>query len=182
MTSHDDNIRQQNINLAIRQLMGWPPYKPSNDCIAFACGVPLDPLLALKVAQMAEEMRKDWVYAQYLKPTAPMPAKMGIVYRGLASVDVLDDCHLWAADADAPLKVVSPRTDEHFAIDCRGSLQRIAGRPKNLAKGRALALRRVRKLAAGYDHVALPDSVFMSAAEPWVEPARQPRDTLVRFQ
>ena len=182
MTSHDDNIRQQNINLAIRQLMGWPPYKPSNDCIAFGCGAPLDPLLALKVVQMAEEMRKDWVYAQYLKPAARMPARIGIVYRRLADVEVIDDCLLWVADAEAPLIVVSPRTDEHFAVDARGSLQRVAGRPKGLAKGRALAMRRVRTLAAGYDHVALPDSVFMSAADPWVEPARQPRDTLIRFQ
>ena len=79
---------------AIRQLMGWPPYQPSNDCIAFGCGAPLDPLLALKVAQMAEEMRKDWVYAQYLKSAAWMPARIGIVYRRLADVEVIDNCHL----------------------------------------------------------------------------------------
>ena len=76
--------------------------------------------------------------------------------------------------------LVSTTTDEHFAIDARGSLIRVSGRPKAIRKGRALAMSRIKAVVATRSSDLLPDNQSVAPGGAVTRP--QPsNETIVRF-
>ena len=141
-------ISHQKFMLAVRRELGWPSFRPAYDCIAFCSGRRMDFKVGTEMARIAQALRKDAVYTGWENMAATTPLGFTIVYRDLLAVDVVDRVLPYAADNDAPIVFVSTRADEHFAVDQRGSLARIPGKPKAIGTGRKLAMKRIRATAA----------------------------------
>lgn len=76
--------------------------------------------------------------------------------------------------------LVSTRSDEHFAIDRRGSLIRIAGKPKAIGSGRVLATKRIKATAALMGDEMLASNRIVPSGATSIEP-ESPTETVVRF-
>lgn len=143
----DMMLRHQKTMLALRQQMGWPAFKPANDCIAFTSGKTSDFEVGMELGRIAQMLGKDVIYSGWASVGATTPAGFTIAWRGLLTVDIIDRVLPYAANDQAPVVLVSTRRDEHFAIDQRGSLARMSGRPKSLGAGRRLAMKRIKAAA-----------------------------------
>ena len=173
-------VRHQNFMLALRQLMGWPTFKPINDAIAFTSGQTMSIPVGAELGRIAQVLNKDLVYSGWSNTTTKEPDGFTVAFRNLVTVDIIDRLVPFAADDRATVILVSTTTDEHFAIDTRGSLIRMAGRPKTIRKGRALAMSRIKALAATRSGDLLPDNQFVApgAAVTCPQPSNE---TIVRF-
>ena len=140
-------LRHQKTMLALRELMGWPVFKPANDCIAFTSGKPTDFQVGMELGRISQMINKDVIYSEWASPTTTAPVGFCIAFRELLSVDIIDRVLPYAADGTSPIVLVSTRADEHFAIDGRGSLTRVNGKPKSLGAGRRLAMKRIKAAA-----------------------------------
>ncbi len=180
MQQNTAGLRHQNFMLAVRREMGWPAFKPANDAIAFCSGRRMDIEVRTEVARIATAMRKDAVYTGWVNIRATMPLGFTIVYRERLTVDIIDRVVPYAANDDAPIVFVSTRADEHFAVDTRGSLVRISGKPGNIGTGRKLAMKRIRTAAATMGDELLADNRFVPFGSDWIEP-ETPAETVVRF-
>ena len=174
-------LHHQNTMLAVRTEMGWPPFRPANDAIGFTSGRVLDAEVCTELARLAQVMRKDLIYSQWRDLKAADPAAFTIVYRQLHAVDIVDQVIPWAANDTAPLVFLSKRAEETYAIDARGSLTRIFGRPAKIASGRKLAMKRIKTAAAAKGDELLANNTFLKPGETWVEPVANV-DTIVRFR
>lgn len=173
-------LGHQNFMLALRREMGWPSFKPANDCIAFCSGRQMDVAVGSEMARIAQMMRKDAIYTGWDSMKATTPLGFTIVYRELLTVDVVDRVVPFAANDDAAVVFVSTRADEMFAVDRRGALVRISGKPKNIGIGRKLAMKRIRATAATMSNELLANNRFVPTGGAWVEP-ETPVETIVRF-
>lgn len=173
-------IHHQNTMLAVRTEMGWPAYRPANDAIGFTSGRVLDADVGAELARLAQAMRKDLIYSQWRDVRSKDPAAFTIVYRQLHAVDIVDRVIPWAANDTAPVVFLSTRTDETYAIDARGSLTRIFGRPAKIAAGRKLAMKRIKAAATTKGDELLANNTFLKPGQPWVEPVAS-AGTIVRF-
>lgn len=173
-------LRHQNLMLAVRREMGWPAFKPANDCLAFCSGRVVDFETGSEMARFAQMLGKDLVYAGWKSSVAPAPAGFTIVYRELLAVDIVDRVVPYAANDDAAVVFVDVRNDETFAIDRRGSLIRLPGKPTNIAKGRALALKRIKATAATLGDTLLDGNRAVRWGAETIEP-QAPAETIVRF-
>lgn len=173
-------LRQQNFMLAVRREAGWPAFKPANDAIAFCTGRKMDFEVGAEMARIAQTLRKDAVYTGWANINATKPLGFTIVYRQMLTVDIVDHVVPFAANDDVPIIFVSTRADEHFVIDARGSLARVAGKPKNIGTGRTLAMKRIRETAAALGNELLADNQYVPFGSDWVEPETL-IDTIVRF-
>lgn len=174
-------LHHQNTMLAVRTEMGWPPYRPANDAVGFTSGRMLDAEVGAELARLAQAMRKDLVYSQWADIRSKGPAAFTIVYRQLHAVDIVDRVIPWAASDVAPLVFLSTRAEETYAIDARGSLTRIYGKPAKIAAGRKLAMKRLKAAAAAKGDELLANNTFLKPGQPWVEPVAN-GDTIVRFR
>ena len=143
---------------ALRILLGWPPYAPANDCIAFSSGRSMDLEQGLEIGRIAHSIGKDVIHSSWANPIAREPAGFTIAYRMIDNVDIVQRVVPFAIDDTSRLILVSTTSDEHFAIDSRGSLARASDRPKRMGKGRALAMKRLKALAATLDERLLDDN------------------------
>lgn len=159
-------LNHQNTAWALRQLMGWPMHKPANDRILFSTGLMIGEREILHLAQMSQHQRKDVIYAHYGSLRASRPAGYAVAFREMERVDVIGGCVPYAADASAPVVLVSTLTDETFYINARGSLERRPGKPKHMGKGRRCADRRIRAAAATMGDQVHPNT-FLA---PWGRP------------
>lgn len=141
-------VRQQNFMHALRSQMGLPLHQLVNDVVAFTFGQPMDMQVGLEMARIAQMIQKDAVYVSFANDAARRPSGYSVIYRELHMVDVIDNCVPYAASDGAPVVLVSTRADEQFAIDSRGSLIRLQGKPSNIAAGRKLAMQRILAAAA----------------------------------
>ena len=157
-------LRRQNFMLAVRQELGWPSFKPTNDAIAFCSGYPVDFEVGTELARMAQILGKDVVYSGWSLNSATEP-RLAIAYREMLAIDVVDDVVPFAASNSEPIVLVGTRGRETFAIDRRGSLARAAGVPKNIAKGRQLALKRIYAAAAKMSDVWHDNQIFEPGAD-----------------
>ena len=180
MHQNNAGLRHQNFMLAVRLELGWPAFKPANDAIAFCSGRRMDFEVGSELARIAQTMRKDAIYAGWPDIKAATPASFSIVYREMLAVDIIDRVIPFAANDDTAVIFVSTRADEHFAIDRRGSLVRIPGKPKAIGKGRALAMKRIRATAAIMGDEMLDGNRFVPFGSEWIEP-ETPLETVVRF-
>lgn len=173
-------VYHQNFMIALRQQMGWPSFKPANDCVGWTSGMPMDAAVGMEVARVAQLLGKDIVYSGWKTTTARSTTGLSIAYRELLTIDVVDQLVPWAANDEAPLLLVNVRGDELFGIDRRGSLFRQPGKPKNLTNGRKLAIRRIKAAAAAMDQALNPNNRHV----PWGDPSIEPEaavETIVRF-
>ena len=180
MQQNTIGIRHQNFMLAVRRELGWPGFKPCNDAIAFCSGRKMDIEVGSEMARLAQTLRKDAVYTGWASLTASTPLGFTIVYREMLAVDIIDHVVPFAANDDASIVFVSTRADEHFAIDHRGTLVRVPGKPKNIGTGRKLAMKRIRATAATMGDELLADNRFVPFGSDWIEP-KTPVETIVRF-
>ena len=173
-------LHHQNTMLALRREMGWPPFKPMNDCIGFCSGRPMDFETGSEIARIAHKLGKDVIYAGWASTKATQPTGFTVAYRMMFSVDIVDRLVPFAANDDAPIVLVSTRVDECFAIDMRGSLVRLAGKPKNIGTGRKLATKRINATTATLGDELLQNNRFVPTGAEWIEP-ETPIETIVRF-
>ena len=174
------SLRRQNFMLAIRREMGWPAFKPANDCLAFCWGRVMDLETGSEMARIAQMLGKDAVYTGWKNAVAPAPAEFTIVYRDLLAVDVVDRVVPYAANDRAPIAFVAVRNDETFVVDRRGSLVRLPGKPNDIGKGRARAMQRIKATAATLDDTLLDGNRYVPWGAETVAP-EAPAETIVRF-
>ncbi|KZE11219.1 MULTISPECIES: hypothetical protein [Sphingomonas] len=180
MQQSNIGLHHQNFMLAVRREMGWPGFKPANDAIAFCSGRRMDLEVGSEMARIAQTLRKDAVYTSWANMAATAPLGFTIVYREMLTVDIVDRVVPYAANDDGPILFVSTRADEHFAVDRRGSLVRVPGKPKAIGTGRKLAMQRIRATAATMGDELLANNRFVPFGSDWSEP-ETPVETIVRF-
>lgn len=171
----------QNTMLAVRREMGWPGFKPANDCIGFCSGRPMDFEVGMEIARVAQMMGKDVIYSGWASTEATEPTGFTVAYREMLNIDIVDNLVPYAANDDAPLLLVSTLADEFFVIDGRGSLVRMPGKTKDIHKGRKLAVKRIKARAAAMDNSLLANNRFVPTGQDWIEPDRAQIETVVRF-
>lgn len=177
----ETTLHHQNFMLAVRQEMGWPAFKPANDCIAWCSGRPTDVDTAMELARLAQRMGKDLVYTGWMNARAAEPTGFSIAYRGMFAIDIVDQLQPFAANDDAPILLVSTRDEATFAIDTRGSLVRVPGLPRSLGKGRKLAMKRIKAAAASKGDTLLSNNRLVPWGDDWVAPD-EPVETVVTFR
>ncbi len=160
--------------------MGWPLFRPANDVIGFSAGRLMDIEIGMEIGRIAQLMRKDLVYSGWASTDATEPTGFTIAYRELLAVDIVDRLVPFAANDDAPIVFVSTRADEYFAVNSRGTLVRVPGKPKGIGKGRKLAMRRIKVAAAAMGDSLLENNRFVPTGAAWIEP-EVPVETIVRF-
>ena len=173
-------LRHQNFMLAVRREMGWPLFKPANDCIGFSSGQVMDFAVGNEIARIAQLLHKDVIYTGWACVKASEPTGFTIAYRELLTTDIVDRLVPYAANDQAPLILVSTRADEFFAIDRRGSLVRVPGKPKSIGTGRKLAMKRIKATAAEMGEELLENNRFVPPGADWVEPEAD-AGIIVRF-
>jgi len=173
-------VRHQNFMRSLRKLMGWPPFKPANDCIAWSSGRQIDFEAGMELGRLAQLLGKDFIYSSWASTKAAEPTGFSIAWREMLAVEVVDRVVPYAENDDAPVVLVSIRGNETFAIDQRGSLVRVPGKPKKLAAGRKLAMKRIRSAASTLSDDLLANNRFVATGADWIEP-EAPVDTIVRF-
>lgn len=174
-------LHHQNFMLAVRQQMGWPAFKPANDAIGWTSGREVDFEVGSEVARIAQMLSKDLVYAGWASTRAKDPTSFCVAYREMLTIDIVDRLVPWAASDEAPLVLVSTRADEYFAIDRRGSLVRVEGRPRNIGKGRKLAMKRIKVAAATMGDEMLANNRVVPTGGEWIAP-ETPIETIVQFR
>lgn len=173
-------LHHQNMMLALRLELGWPSFKPANDSIGFCAGRPVDIEYGMELARIAQMLGKDLVHASWSSGTDREPSSFTVAYRMMFSVDVIKELVPFAANDDAPILLVSTRDDEFFAIDHRGSLARATGKPKNIGKGRRLAMKRIKATAATLGSEMLANR-FVPTGASSIEPDVPADGVIVRF-
>ena len=173
-------LHHQQFMLAVRREIGWPAFKPANDAIVFCSGRTMDFEVGSEIARIAQTLRKDGIYTGWSNTSAPLPTSFAVIYRELLTVDIIDRVVPYAANDDAPIVFVSTRKDEIFAVDQRGSLLRIAGKPKNIGTGRKRAMKRIRSTAATMGSDLLESNRFVPPGAKWIEPEAAV-EAIVRF-
>lgn len=173
-------LQHQNFMLAVRQQMGWPSFKPANDCIGFTSGREMDFEVGTEIARIAQMIGKDLIYTGWPSIRAKDPTSLTVVFREMLTVDVIDGVVPWAANDESPIVLLSTRSDEFFAIDRRGSLVRVAGKPKGIGKGRKLAMKRIKSAASGMGDTLLENNRFVPTGADRIE-RDAPSETMVRF-
>lgn len=174
-------LRHQNTMLALRAEMGWPTFKPANDCLAFTSGKEMDVTTGMEIARIAQMLGKDVIYSGWASTKAIRPTGFTVGYRMMFSVDIVDKLVPYAANDTDPVTLVSTRGDEFFAIDQRGSLVRSAGKPTDIRKGRERAMKRIKARAAVMNDTLLATNRFVPTGQDWIEQDIGPLETVVRF-
>ncbi len=171
-------VHRQRFTLALRREMGWPSFRPANDCLDFSIGGPVDTVTGLKLARIVERECKDLIHTSWRRPAAPWPCDFAVVIRMLLTLDVVTGLAPWCAGDDDPVILVG--VDEFFAHDRRGSLVRLAGRPAMIVPGRRLALRRIEAAARARSVRHLAGKRLVRTGGDWIEP-EVPAEIPVRF-
>lgn len=173
-------LHHQNLMLSLRQAMGWPLYKPQNDCIAWCSGKTLDFNAHLQLGRICRMVGKDLVYSAWSSAAALMPADFTVAYRTMMTVDVASGIVPFAANDLDPVILVDPRLDQHFSINERGTLVRYFGRPKAVATGHRRAMKRIESAANTMGDKVLTTNRRINWDAIGIEPDSIPTDTIVR--
>lgn len=173
-------LHHQNFMLALREEMGWPSFRPANDCISWASGQEFCFDVGNELARVAQMVGRDVIYTGWASARAKDPTSVAIAYRELLTIHIVDRLVPYAANDRAPIILVSTSADEFFAIDRRGSLARVAGKPKGIGKGKALAMKRIKAAASMMGDELLANNRFVPPGADWIEPEK-PFEAVVRF-
>ena len=173
-------LKHQNFMWGLRKEMGWPLFKPANDCIGFSAGRPMDIEIGMELGRIAQESRRDLIYAGWETAAAAEPTAFAVVMRELIKIDVIGRCFPWCEDEHTPVILVSTHADERFAIGRRGLLERSPAKPKKLGAGRKLAMKRIRAAAAQMGDELAANNVWLPHGAAWAEPDAL-TETIVSF-
>ncbi|WP_294239530.1 hypothetical protein [uncultured Sphingomonas sp.] len=175
-------LHHQNLMIALREEMGWPSFRPANDCISWASGQEFSFDVGNELARVAQMAGRDVIYTGWASARAKDPTSIAIAYREMLTIDVVDNLVPFAASDRSPIILVSTHADEFFAIDRRGSLARVAGKPKGIGigKGKALAMKRIKASASTMGDELLANNQFVPPGADWIEP-EAPFGAVVRF-
>lgn len=173
-------LHHQNFMLALREEMGWPSFRPANDCISWASGQEMCFDVGNELARVAQMAGRDVIYTGWASARAKEPTSIVIAYREMLTIDVVDQLVPYAASDRSPIILVSTHADEFFAIDRRGSLVRVAGKPKGIGKCKALAMKRIEASASTMGDELLANNQFVPPGADWIEP-EMPTGAIVRF-
>lgn len=141
-------VRHQQLSLAIKVELGFQICSLPNDCLTMAAGSVADPVKAIELAKVAASLKTDLVYLGFRTGKAKDPYQIGLAYRDDLVVDWRDCLQLYAADQTSPLILIDEQRRQFFERGLRNQLIRFGGIPSDLAKGRRLAMARVRRTAA----------------------------------
>lgn len=140
--------RQQYYVHALRMTMGLPLRQPTNDAVMYRLGDPLDLTLGAELARVVQDLQKDTISVSFATGNANRPSDISIVYLELDHVDVVSGLEVYAASPGQPVMLINTRAHEHFAVDRRGSLARIPGKPTDLVSGKKRAVKMIREAAS----------------------------------
>lgn len=171
----------QNLMLSLRQAMGWPLFKPQNDCIAWSSGKVLDVDDHLEIGRICRVIGKDLIYSGWASAEAQVPADFTVAYRTMMTVDINAGVVPFAKSDVDPVILVDTRLDQHFAINARGTLVRHFGRPTAVAAGHRRAMKRIESAARTMGDEVLANNRRMKWDATEIEPDLMPTDTIVRF-
>ena len=110
-------LHHQNMMLALREEMGWPSFKPANDCISWASGQEMCFEVGNELARVAQMAGRDVIYTGWASSRAKDPTSFAIAYREMLTIDIIDRLVPFAASDRSPIILVSTSADEFFAID-----------------------------------------------------------------
>lgn len=174
-------LRHQKTMQALRKEMGWPLIRPINNCIAFSSGRPCDIKVGAELGRIATALNQDIVYSGWTSLKSAEPKSYTVAYRDLFCVDIADRLVPYAANDDAPVMLVSTRSDDAYCIDRRGTLARLSGKPKDLARGRKLAAKRIKAAMAEMRDELLADNRQIPWGSEAIPQAAPATETVVRF-
>lgn len=141
-------VRRQQIAWAVKTELGFQICTVPNDTLTMAGGEVADPVKAMELAAMAPKLKTDLLYLGFRTTKAKEPCQVALAFRDDLCVDWRDQLQLYAADQNAPLILVDVARGERYVRAGRNQLIRMEGVPANLARGRKLAMARVRRTAA----------------------------------
>lgn len=174
-------LHHQNLMLSLRKLMGWPLFKPQNDCIAWSSGKILSFEDHFDLGRICRLVGKDLVYSEWASVEASMPAAFTIAYRTIQTIDIANGLLPYLERDEDPVILVDPHADQHFLIDDRGSLVRRFGRPKAVSAGHRRATSRIKRAARTMGDEVLANNRRIKWDATEIEPDIMPTDTIVRF-
>lgn len=175
-------LHHQNLMLSLRQAMGWPLYKPQNDCVAWCSGKVLDFDDYLDFGRICRMVGKDLVYSGWASVKASLPATFTVAMRTIQTVDIASGLLPHAASDEDPIILVDPHADQHFLIDERGSLVRRLGRPKAISAGHRRAMSRIKRTARTMADEVLANNRCVEWNSTEIEPDVVQTDTIVRIR
>lgn len=163
--THPYLARGQAWALALRTLMGYPPYEPTRHTMGFCTSGPRDFDDILHLTELATEMQKDMLHLTFAELDAPEPCLVSLVVHQPLCVEWTPGCQLYAASERAPVELL--QGDRRWRIDERNQL--VSGKlPARhlLARGEQIAWARWRRVAAEMDGVALTGNTFVPQGKP----------------
>lgn len=140
-------VRHQQLAWAIKVELGFQICGVPNDCLTMSAGAVANPVKAMELAAIAPKLKSDLVYLGFRTAKAKEPCQIALAWRDDLCVDWRDGLQPYAADQDSPLILVDAARGEHYARGGRNQLIRMEGVPASLARGRKLAMARIRRTA-----------------------------------
>lgn len=147
---------------ALRVLMGYPAFAPVSHTITFASDGRRNPLEALRIAAIVEEIGNDIVHVNFDLPIIDGPVGVSLATRATCHDDWYSEVRLYAASDDAPIELL---TDRHrWFVGPRAVLTAAPLPPRGrIKRGVERAMRRWREQALQYRNLDLTGSVFVPA-------------------
>jgi len=164
--THPYLARGQAWALALRTLMGYPPYEPTRHTMSFCTSGPRDVDDILHLTQLATEMQKDMLHLTFTELDDPEPCMVSLVVHLPHCVEWMPGCQLYAASEGAPVDLL--QGGKRWRIDARNQLvsDRLPPRQKR-DRGHRIAWKRWRKMAEETDGLALAGNSFVPRGQPF---------------
>jgi hypothetical protein len=145
---------------ALRIIMGYPAFAPVSHTITFASGGRRNPVEALQIAAIVEEIGCDIVHVSFDLQIADGPASVSLATRATCHVDWHPEVRLYAASDDAPVELL---TDRHrWFVGPRAVLTAAPLPPRGkIRRGVERAMRRWREQTLRSHNLDLTGSVFV---------------------
>lgn len=149
---------------SLRLEMGYPAYKPATNSVAFCASAPKDPLEAMHIASLAQELNKDVVHVG-IETIKVGPVNIALATRHECSVRWTPDCLLYAESESAPIQILTK--DKAWGVGPRSILTATKLPPaKKRRRGIEIAMRRWRAAAAAMGPVELVGGMHVPNGEP----------------
>ncbi|KQM96349.1 hypothetical protein [Sphingomonas sp. Leaf226] len=145
---------------ALRIIMGYPAFAPIGHTITFASGGHRDPVEALQIAAIVEQIGHDIVHVNFEPPIADGPVGVSLATRATCHVDWHSEVSIYADSDEALVELL---TDRHrWFVGPRAVLTAAPLPPRGkIRRGVERATRRWREQALRSHNLDLTGSVFV---------------------
>ncbi|GLI97058.1 hypothetical protein [Sphingobium sp. BS19] len=138
----------QNHMLGLRQEMGFPHTAPQQPAVGWTHGGPVNAQRVHDLAQLAGMTSCDLIYGAWDTDAQAAPDEYVLVLRKGSTVALIRHCAFYAADATAPVVIIAPSRNTHYALNGDLRLECRTGMPgADLAQGQSRALARINQEA-----------------------------------